>query len=117
MSSVKPVPGSGPPSQVYAMPVALTVSTSDAMLNSVRCVGDFVFVRNVHWLHALVAATSIVALAPSRSSEAKSTAYDTDIVEPLVVSGSVTLSADASDDRRRRTPNPARLVRVTDPGP
>ena len=34
--------------------------------------GDRVCVRNVHWLHALVAATSIVASAPRSSSDAKS---------------------------------------------
>ena len=44
-----------------------------------------------HWLNALPAATSIVSCGPSSSSDAKSTAYDTDIVEPLVVSGSVDL--------------------------
>src|SRR4249920_2623684 len=67
-------PGGGPPSQVKTNPVAFTVTTSDAMLNSVRCAGDRVWVRNVHWLHALVAATSIVVSAPSSSSDAKSTA-------------------------------------------
>ena len=39
-------------------------------------------------LNALVAATSIVACGPMRRSDAKSTAYDTDIVELLVRSGS-----------------------------
>ena len=38
-------------------------------------------------------ATSIVSCGPSSSSDAKSTAYDTDIVEPPVVSGRCTLSA------------------------
>ena len=44
------------------------------MLNSVRCSGFFVFIRNVHWLHALVTATNIVSWGPRRSSDAKSTA-------------------------------------------
>src|ERR1700754_3626620 len=71
------------------------------MLNSVRYGADLVCVRNVHWLKALAAATSIVSSAPSSSSAAKSTAYDTDIVEPLLASGRLTLKAEASDDRTR----------------
>ena len=47
-----------------------------------------------HWLNALPAATSIVLCGPSRRSDAKSTAYDTDRVDPLVVSGRYTLSDD-----------------------
>ncbi len=39
---------------------------------------------------------------PRRSSAAKSTAYDTDMVEPLVESGRLTLNADASDEQTRR---------------
>ena len=50
-----------------------------AMLNSVRCGGFFVVIRNVHWLHALIAPTIIVCAGPSRMSERKSTAYETDI--------------------------------------
>src|SRR5262249_10571218 len=82
----------------YTTPTAFTVSTSDAMLKSVRCGGVRDSVRNVHWLHALAPATSIVSSAPSRSSAAKSTAYDTDIVDPLLASGRLTLNAEASDD-------------------
>ena len=52
----------------------------------------------MHWLQALVAATNIVGSAPSSSSDAKSTAYDTDIVEPLLVSGRLTFSADATEE-------------------
>ena len=52
------------------------------MLKSVRCSGLRSLMRNVHWLYALAAATSIVSFGPSSSSDAKSTAYDTDIVEP-----------------------------------
>ena len=44
------------------------------MLNSVRKIAVRVSVRNVHWLHALTAATIIVSLAPSSRSAAKSTA-------------------------------------------
>src|SRR5437867_2876798 len=82
------------------------------MLKSVRCGVEPVFVRNVHWLQALAAATSIVSLAPRSSSEAKSTAYDTDIVEPLLVSGSVTFSADATDEQPSRTKNSVGLARL-----
>ena len=64
----------------------------------------------MHWLQALVPATSIVSSAPSRSSDAKSTAYDTDIVEPLVASGRLTLSADASDEQSSSGDENARVV-------
>ena len=57
------------------------------MLNSVRYSGLRSFLFRWHWLNALPAATSIVSCGPSSSSDAKSTAYDTDIVDPLVVSG------------------------------
>ena len=45
---------------VNAQPAAFTVSTSDAMLKSVRYGAERDCVRNVHWLHALAAATIIV---------------------------------------------------------
>src|SRR5471030_348902 len=86
------------------MPAAFTVSTSDAMLKSVRYGADRDCVRNVHWLHA-PAAASIVSSAPSRSSDAKSTAYDTDIVDPLEASGRLTFSAKASDEHASRKAN------------
>src|SRR5437764_13471944 len=95
-------PGAVPPSHMKTMPAAFTVRTSDAMLYSVRYSGLRVFIRNVHWLHALAPATSIVSSAPSISSAAKSTAYDTDIDEPLLVSGRLTFSADASEEKTRR---------------
>ena len=57
--------------------------------------------RNVHWLHALTAATIIVSFGPSSSSDAKSTAYETDIVDPLRASGSVTLKTDVTDDEQQ----------------
>src|ERR1700730_3084081 len=104
-------PGTGPPNQVYTSPVIFTVSTSDAMLKSVRCTGERVCVRKVHWLQALVAATNIVASARSSSSAAKSTAYDTDMVEPLEVSGRFTFNADASDEKTSRTKKRVRLGR------
>ena len=44
------------------------------MLNSVRWIGLRSLMRNVHWLKALAAATSIVSFGPSSSSDAKSTA-------------------------------------------
>src|SRR3989442_8295577 len=87
------------------MPAAFTVRTSDAMLYSVRYSGLRVFMRNVHWLHALAPATNIVSSAPSMSSAAKSTAYETDIDEPLLVSGRLTFSADASEEKTRRVMN------------
>src|SRR5438093_4155108 len=94
--------GGVPPSHVYTSPAAFTVTTSEAMLKSVLYSGDRDCVRKVHWLHALAAATSIVSFAPSISSAAKSTAYDTDIVEPLVASGRLTFSADAIDENSSR---------------
>ncbi len=49
-----------PPSSAYTQPAALTVRTSEAMLNNVRYGAERDCVRNVHWLHALAAATIIV---------------------------------------------------------
>ena len=82
------------------------------MLKSVRWSADRTCVRNVHCAHALAAATIIVSFAPSRSSAAKSTAYDTDIVEPLLASGRLTFSADASDEHPSRTANRTGLAIV-----
>src|SRR3954467_7903920 len=76
-----------------------------AMLKSVRYIGCFDVIRNVHWLHALVAPTIIVWLGPTMMSDRKSTAYDTDIVDPLRASGRFTLKADVIDDTRRRATN------------
>jgi hypothetical protein len=73
------------------------------MLNSVRYGADRVCVRKVHWLNALAAATIIVSSAPRRSRAAKSTAYDTDIVEPLVASGRLTFRAEAIDEHASNT--------------
>jgi hypothetical protein len=75
------------------------------MLNSVRYTGFFSDIRNVHWLQALAAATSIVWRGPSRSRHRKSTAYETDIVDPLRASGRLTLKADVTDERTNNTTN------------
>src|SRR5438309_4446718 len=75
------------------------------MLNSVRNGAVRWVVRIVHCAHALTAATIIVSFAPSSSSAAKSTAYDTDIVDPLVASGSLTFRAEASDEQASRIEN------------
>src|SRR2546425_9964277 len=75
------------------------------MLNSVLNGAVFVVVRMVHWLQALTAATIIVSLAPRSRSAAKSTAYDTDIVDPLVASGSLTFRAEASDEQPSKITN------------
>src|SRR4029434_9537113 len=82
------------------------------MLNSVRCGVERTCVRNVHCAHVLTAATSIVSFAPSSSNAAKSTAYDTDIVELLLASGSVTLSADARDEQTSSAMETRGLARV-----
>src|SRR5260221_13867442 len=58
--------------------------------------------RNVHWLKALAAATIIVSFGPRRSSDAKSTAYDTDIVEERRASGRFTLKTEVIDDSSSR---------------
>src|SRR6476469_9098572 len=62
-------------------------------------------VRNVHWLQALVAATTIVSSAPSSSNAAKSTAYEIDIVEPLLARGRETLRAEATDEHTKSAMN------------
>ncbi len=82
------------------------------MLKSVRYGAERVCVRNVHWLHALTAATIIVWSAPSSSSAAKSTAYETDIVDPLEASGRLTFSAEASDEQPSRNANSTGLAIV-----
>ncbi len=75
------------------------------MLKSVRCAGFFSLMRNEHWLQALAAATIIVSLGPRSSSDAKSTAYETDIVDPLRASGRVTLKTEVTDDSASSTRN------------
>ena len=72
--------------------------TRQPMLKSVRYSGFRSLMRNEHWLHALAAATSIVSFGPSSSSDAKSTAYETDIVDPLRASGRLTLNTEVIDD-------------------
>ena len=80
------------------------------MLKSVRYAALRSLMRNVHWLHALAAATIIVSSGPSSSRDAKSTAYETDMVESLRASGSFTLNTDVNDDSvrsRRNSPGEA----------
>ena len=68
------------------------------MLKSFRCNAFFSVVRNVHWLHALIAPTIIVCAGPSRINDRKSTAYETDMVDPLRDSGRFTLSAEVTEE-------------------
>src|ERR671913_197603 len=68
------------------------------MLNSVRWIGLRSLIRNVHWLNALAAATTIVSFGPSISREAKSTAYETDIVDDRRASGRLTLKTEVIDE-------------------
>src|SRR3954470_11887077 len=75
------------------------------MLNSVRWIGLRSLIRNVHWLNALAAATIIVSFGPSSSSDAKSTAYETDIVEERRASGRFTLNTEVIDERSSSTRN------------
>src|SRR5258706_15590938 len=96
-----------PPSSAKTYPAACTLITRLAMLNSVRYSVFFVVIRNVHWLHALVAPTIIVWLGPSTISDRKSTAYDTDIVDPLRANGRFTLKADVIDDSSSSATNHA----------
>src|SRR4029450_5916093 len=69
------------------------------MLNSVRWIGLRSLMRNVHWLNALAAATTIVSFGPSSSRAAKSTAYDTDIVDDRRASGRVTFKHEGARGR------------------
>src|SRR5260221_196667 len=94
-----------PPSSAKTYPAACTLITRLAMLNSVRYSVFFVVIRNVHWLHALMAPTIIVWLGPSTMSDRKSTAYETDIVDPLRASGRFTLNAEVIEDSRSRATN------------
>ncbi len=79
------------------------------MLKSVRWSGLRSLIRNVHWLNALAAATSIVSCGPSSSSEAKSTAYDTDIVDDRRASGRLTLKTEVTDDSASSSRNSSLL--------
>ena len=99
---VAEVPGDAAEREIDASPATCTVIARHAMLKSVRYGGFRVFILNVHWLHALATATSIVSCGPSMMSAAKSTAYDTDIVEPLLASGRLTLNAEVTAERRSR---------------
>src|SRR5215510_4010372 len=70
------------------------------MLKSVRWIGLRSLIRNVHWLNALAAATTIVSFGPSNRRAAKSTAYETDIVDDRRASGRFTLKTEVTDDRK-----------------
>src|SRR5437763_5313561 len=72
------------------------------MLKAVRNGALRARVLKVHWLQALVPATSMVSFAPSNSNAAKSTAYETDMVDPPEASGRLTFSADASEEQSSR---------------
>ncbi len=77
------------------------------MLNSLRYSWFLVDVRNVHCAHALIAPTIIVCAGPSRMRERKSTAYETDMVEPLRARGRFTLNAEVIDESNRSVTNHA----------
>ena len=94
------------------MPAAWTVTIRHAMLNSVRWIGLRSLIRNVHWLKALAAATSIVSFGPSSSSDAKSTAYETDIVDDRRASGRFTLKTDVIDESRSSARNRTGLLTI-----
>ena len=51
-----------------------------------------------HWLTARAAATTIVSAGPGRRSDAKSTAYDTDVVDDRRASGRFTLKTEVTDE-------------------
>src|SRR6187402_2224239 len=78
-----------------------------AMLNSLRYSGLVVDVRNVDCAQALIAPTIIVCAGPSRMRERKSTAYETDMVEPLRARGRFTLNAEVIDDSSSSVTNHA----------
>ena len=59
----------------------------------------------MHWHRALTAAITTVSGVPSISSAAKFTAYESDMVDALRGSGSVTLSTELADERTRSDAN------------
>src|SRR5437879_8113659 len=91
-----------PPSRWNTWPDACTVITRIAMLNSVRYGGFGVRELSVVWLQPLAAPTIIVACGPRRISDAMSTTYDTDMLEPLAM-GNWILNAEVSDESRTST--------------
>src|SRR3977135_2214881 len=71
------------------------------MLNRVRCAAGRERAFSIDWLQPRAAPTILVACGPRRISEAMSTMYDTDMLEPLAM-GRWTLKADVSDESRTR---------------
>lgn len=80
-------------------------------MNSVRWIRFVPVEFRTVWLHPLAAPTSIVACGPRRISDAMSTTYDTDMLEPPAI-GSLTLKAEVSDERRIRKTSGAMGVKV-----
>src|SRR6202521_5182828 len=90
-------PAGDPPSRRNTCPDASIVKTTIDMLKSVRYPGFGSFALKVDWAHAPTVPTIIVVCGPSRISEAMSTTYDTDMLEPLAM-GNWILKADVSDE-------------------
>src|ERR1700676_1490344 len=94
-------PAGDPPSRRNTCPDASIVKTTIDMLKSVRYPGFGSFALKVDWAHAPTAPTIIVVCGPSRISEAMSTTYETDMLEPLAI-GNWILKADVSVERKMR---------------
>src|SRR3984893_4624776 len=94
-------PAGDPPSRRNTCPDASIVNTTIDMLKSVRYPGFGSFALSRDWAHAPTAPTIIVVCGPIRISEAMSTTYDTDMLEPLAM-GNWILKADVSAERRMR---------------
>jgi hypothetical protein len=68
-------------------------------------------IRKVHWLQALATAMSIVSFGPSSSRAAKSTAYDTDIVEVPLRERQVDLEGGGQRRRHQQDGEQDRVLR------
>src|SRR5215212_4991008 len=80
------------------------------MLNSTWCGGLRRRTRNVVWLHVLSAAATHARSGPTRSSAAKSTAYDRLIVDPPPVRGRRTLKVALMDETNSSPKNHAMVA-------
>src|SRR6185503_8226921 len=98
-------PDDEPPNQINGSPARATVTVSDAMLKTVRCIGLRPPVRRVHCAQALMAAMQTALAGPSANSDQKFTACDSERFDWLRPSGSSIFAADVTTPRTSSVAN------------